>query len=112
MLWKPTVKREETLGAAGKVLTDNLGEENRFGNRKNTLLVVFVLNKNSKPLMPCKPAVARHLLKEGKAKVVRCNPFTIQLLYGSGTATQPITLGIDAGYSKIGFRAKMLECGE
>ena len=30
--------------------------------------------------MPCKQAVARHLLRDGMAKVVKCNPFTIQLL--------------------------------
>jgi len=83
----------------------NNSEENQLGNRRNTLLVVFVLNKNGKPLMPCKPAISRHLLRDDKAKVIRCDPFTIQLLYGSGTAIQPITLGIDPGYSKIGFSA-------
>ena len=68
-------------------------------------MIVYVLNKHGKPLMPCKPAKARHLLKDGKAKVVKTEPFTIQLLYGSSGYTQPITLGIDAGGKHIGISA-------
>ncbi|MBL0710801.1 MAG: RRXRR domain-containing protein, partial [Colwellia sp.] len=30
-------------------------------------MFVYVLNKKGEPLMPCKPAIARLLLKEGKA---------------------------------------------
>jgi len=55
--------------------------------------------------MPCKPAKARHLLKDGKARVIRAVPFTIQLLWDCESNIQTITLGIDAGYSKIGFSA-------
>lgn len=44
---------------------------------------VYVLNKHGHPLMPCSPAKARHLLKEGKAIVKKRTPFTIQLRYGS-----------------------------
>ena len=47
----------------------------------------------------------RRLLKEGKAKVVKVKPFTIQLLYKSKEYTQPVTLGIDSGYTYIGFSA-------
>ena len=28
---------------------------------------VYVINKHGRPLMPCSPAKARHLLDEGKA---------------------------------------------
>ena len=45
------------------------------------MIRVYVINKNGNPLMPCKPAKARHLLRDGKAKVVRRKPFTIQLLW-------------------------------
>ncbi|MGB0386207.1 MAG: RNA-guided endonuclease IscB [Ardenticatenaceae bacterium] len=38
---------------------------------------VFVLDKNKKPLMPCRPARARRLLSRGRAAVYRLNPFTI-----------------------------------
>ncbi len=47
----------------------------------------------------------RILLKEKKAKVVQNNPFTIQLLYESKEYTQPISLGIDSGYTYIGYSA-------
>ncbi len=68
-------------------------------------MLVYVLNKDGKALMPCHSGKARILLKERKAKVVKRTPFTIQLIYGSTGYKQPITLGVDAGYSKIGFSA-------
>ena len=68
-------------------------------------MVVYVLNKHGKPLMPCSPCKARKLLRQGKAKVKRTEPFTIQLLYGSSGYTQDITLGIDAGSKHIGVSA-------
>jgi len=40
---------------------------------------VFVLNDDKTPLMPCKPARARLLLKQGRAAVFRTHPFTIIL---------------------------------
>jgi hypothetical protein len=53
--------------------------------------------------MPCSPAIARLLLKEGKAKVVRRTPFTIQLSTPPETThTQPLTLGVDTGSSVMG----------
>lgn len=67
--------------------------------------MVYVLNKNGKPLMPCKEAKARHLLEQGKAKVVKVIPFTIQLLFECENITQPISLGIDAGSKHIGISA-------
>ena len=70
------------------------------------LFMVYVLNKYKKPLMPCSSAKARILLKQGKAKVVKKTPFTIQLLlYGSSGYKQPITLGVDSGYKYIGLSA-------
>ena len=66
--------------------------------------MVYVLNKNGKPLMPTeRHGKVRRMLKEGKAKVIKAKPFTIQLAYETTTYTQGITLGIDAGYQKIGF---------
>ena len=66
---------------------------------------VYVLNIRGKPLMPTTPAKARHLLRDGKAKVVRREPFTIQLNYATGEAMQPIVLGVDAGSKVIGLSA-------
>ncbi len=41
--------------------------------------MVFVLDINRKPLSPCHEAVARKLLKQGKAAIFRRYPFTIIL---------------------------------
>jgi len=66
---------------------------------------VYVLNKHGCPLMPTTPRKARLLLKSGKAKIARRDPFTIGLIYGASGYTQPVDLGIDAGYQNIGFSA-------
>ena len=55
--------------------------------------------------MPTTPCKARKLLKQGKAKVVKKEPFTIQLLYATGETKQDITLGVDAGSKIIGLSA-------
>jgi len=68
-------------------------------------LRVPVLNMRGEPLMPTTPRKARILLKQGKARVVSRTPFVIQLLYPTGENKQDITLGIDAGYSTIGYSA-------
>ena len=45
---------------------------------------VLVVDKNQKPLMPCRLARARILLDKGKAAVFRRYPFTIILLEREG----------------------------
>ena len=55
--------------------------------------------------MPTTPRNARVLLKEGKAKVVKRTPFTIQLLYPTGEAKEEVSLGVDAGTKHIGISA-------
>ncbi|HEX4205855.1 MAG TPA: RNA-guided endonuclease IscB, partial [Ktedonobacteraceae bacterium] len=55
--------------------------------------------------MPCSPRKARLLLKQGKAKVIKMVPFTLQLLYGSSGYTQEVSFGIDAGTQRIGVSA-------
>lgn len=58
--------------------------------------LVYVLNKDGLPLMPThKLGKVRHLLKEGRAKIVKRNPFTIQLNYESSNFVQDATLGVD-----------------
>ena len=59
--------------------------------------------------MPCSAAKARRLLRDEKAKVVRREPFTIQLLYGSSGYRQPVTLGVDAGSVHIGLSASTVK---
>ncbi|MFQ5976980.1 MAG: RNA-guided endonuclease IscB, partial [Candidatus Heimdallarchaeota archaeon] len=71
----------------------------------NMSVSVMVWNMRGQPLMPTTPQKARKILKQCRAKVIQRTPFTIQLQYTTGETTQPITLGIDAGYGKIGFSA-------
>ena len=64
--------------------------------------MVYVINKDNKPLMPCSNAIARLLLKQGKAKVKKRVPFTIKLLYATTEYIQELTLGVDTGSSHVG----------
>ena len=65
--------------------------------------MVYVLNKDGQPLMPTeRHGKVRRLLRDGKAKVIRRCPFTIQLLYETGNEVQPVNLGVDAGSKHIG----------
>lgn len=65
--------------------------------------MVYILSQNGQPLMPtARHGKVRHLLKEGRAKVIKRCPFTIQLLYETTNYTQELTLGVDAGSKHIG----------
>jgi hypothetical protein len=104
------LNRVERLGDRRMVLVDNLGEENQLPVKRERYLSrldvkVFVVNMRRQPLMPTTPRKARILLKNGRAKVIQRTPFVIQLNYPTSEFKQLITLGIDAGYSKIGFSA-------
>lgn len=78
-------------------------------------MLVYVLNQDGKPLMPCTPTKARKLLRGGKAKVIKRRPFTIQLNWQCEGITQKVILGIDKGSHETGFCAvansKLLICG-
>ncbi len=87
-----------------KTFSSNSDVDQQSGKTGHNLSV-YVINLQKEPLMPCKPAKARHLLEQGKAIVVSRKPFTIQLLETKGTARQPVTLGLDNGYKTIGFSA-------
>ncbi|MDA8337079.1 MAG: RNA-guided endonuclease IscB [Peptococcaceae bacterium] len=68
--------------------------------------MVYVLDKDGNPLMPTeRHGKVRRMLKDGRAVVVRSNPFTIMLTYKTTPYTQAVTLGVDAGYSMVGFSA-------
>lgn len=65
--------------------------------------MVYVLNKDGQPLMPTnRHGKVKHLLKDGKARVVQKCPFIIQLLYDSTNHTQELVLGVDTGSGAIG----------
>jgi len=60
--------------------------------------LVYVLNIDGQPLMPTnRHGKVKHLLKTGKAKVIKRCPFTIKLLYETNNYTQDLILGVDTG---------------
>lgn len=64
---------------------------------------VFVRNRDGCPLMPCRPAKARKLLRAGNAKVIMRCPFTIQLNWQCEGHIQEVILGIDKGSHVTGI---------
>jgi len=97
-------------GARGVKTLPNGPEEQHSPHRGSSDLRVqndrvYVLNIRGEPLMPTTQQKANKLLKQDKAKVVRREPFTIQLKYATGENKQDIVLGVDAGYLHIGYSA-------
>lgn len=66
---------------------------------------VFVLSQKGIPLMPTTPRRARLWLKTRRAKVVRHEPFTIQLQFETTSYTQSVTVGVDTGSKTVGIAA-------
>lgn len=64
--------------------------------------MVYIISKSGNPLMPCENVIARLLLKNGKAKVKKKCPFTIQLTYDSTEYVQEVVLGQDTGSKHVG----------
>lgn len=90
---------------AGLKTSSNRPDEALTREQGVRLTLVYVLNVRGEPLMPTTPRKARVLLKEGKAKVKKRTPFTVQLLHGSTGYRQPIRLGVDAGFVHVGLSA-------
>ena len=66
--------------------------------------MVYVINKNGNPLMPTnRHGNVRRMLKEGKAKVIKRTPFTIQLNYDATEYVDYLTLGVDSGSKTVGL---------
>ena len=75
-------------------------------NIKEAKTVVYVISKNGTPIMPTTDhRKVRLLLKNGKARVVRRDPFTVQVLSTTHTYIQDVTLGVDAGSKHVGMSA-------
>ena len=66
---------------------------------------VPVIHKDGTPLMPCKPAKARKLLRDGKATKhwTKEGPFYIRLTWNSTKHRQPMCLGLDPGAKFDGY---------
>lgn len=68
--------------------------------------MVYVLDKDGRPLMPTnRHGKVRRLLRNGLAVCVRRTPFTIRLLYETTRFIQDVTLGVDAGSKTVGLSA-------
>lgn len=64
--------------------------------------MTFVLNEKGEPMMPCENVVARLLLKNKQAKVVKTYPFIIKMLTETTDFKQELIEAEDTGSSKIG----------
>jgi len=73
---------------------------------KEILKLVYVVNKNGNPLMPCKEAKARHLLKSGKARVLLRCPFTICLNWECEEGVQEVVASLITSSSEVGVAVK------
>ena len=79
---------------------------NKVVKQESRTRMVYVLDIEGKQLMPTeRHGKVRRLLRDGKAHVVKIQPFTIQLDYESTTYKQEVSLGIDAGSVHIGVSA-------
>ncbi|WP_433511642.1 RNA-guided endonuclease IscB [Nonomuraea sp. CA-143628] len=66
---------------------------------------VFVLDRDGKPLQPCRPCRARQLLKAGRAVVVRHTPFVIRLIdrTAADSTVHGVEVGLDPGSQHTGI---------
>jgi len=92
----------EPLNATPSRLSSvGIGEgKSNLGHRDAIVSRVPVVSADGTPLMPCKPAKARKLLRDGKAlkRWSRLGIFYIQLAFNPGNPTkQPIAAGADPG---------------
>lgn len=74
-------------------------------------MYVPVVSSSKKPLMPCHPARARQLIKQGKAlKRFNRGIFYIQLTERKDGDVQSVVVGIDPGSKKEGYTVKSALC--
>ena len=102
---QPHRKAEITLSRVHQLQVEVGLKANKSTNKNKMENQVYVKNRNEATLMPCSSAKARHLLNEGKAKVVQRTPFTIQLNWDCENNTQEIVVGLDTGAIHIGCSA-------
>lgn len=64
---------------------------------------VLVIDRHKQPLMPCHPARARELLRDGKAAVYRRFPFTVILTDRENGDVQSVAFKVDPGSKQTGI---------
>jgi len=87
----------------------------RPGVRQSFIVRIAVVDTRGVTLMPCTPAKARHLFKQGKAKPKRnkFGLFYVQLCYQQEPNNQLLVVGVDPGskfegYSVVGTKETVL----
>lgn len=80
-------------------------ERSSIGSAASGDARVFVLDRNGKPLMPCRAARARELLRKGRARVVRLVPFVIRIIDRTVEESEVdgVAIGIDPGSKVTGI---------
>jgi hypothetical protein len=97
------MKSDSPSGYSQEIRTTCWQQQSIFRKDFSCMNSVYVLSADRVPLMPCRPVIARLLLKNGKAKVIHRTPFTIKLnAHPEQVYTQPLTLGVDTGSTVIG----------
>jgi hypothetical protein len=99
------LNKEETLSVASLKTSLNNPEVDLSQHTAKRKVVVYVISIDGRGLMPCTPAKAKKLLNASKAEVYKMYPFTIKLKFECENVVQEVDLGIDEGYSNIGFSA-------
>lgn len=100
------LNKEETISVADLKTCSNNPDVNLSQRTARLSAIVYVISIDGRPLMPCKPAKCKKLLKSKRAKVVKMYPFTIQLKFECENQVQDITFSEDSGFNHIGFSAR------
>lgn len=77
--------------------------EQQLNSNDSRKKMVYVLSSKNVPLMPCTCVIARILLRDKKAKVLKTTPFTIKLLNETTEYIQKLTLAVDTGTGGVGY---------
>lgn len=99
------LNKEETLSVADSKTRFNNPEVNQLQHTGGLKANVYVIGMNGEKLMPCSNAKCRRLLKSKRAHIIKMYPFTIRLYFICENQVQEVSLGIDSGYSNVGFSA-------
>ena len=78
-------------------------EQKQLNSNNKSQKMVYVLSNKNVPLMPCTCVIARILLRDKKAKVLKRTPFTIKLLNKPTEYIQKLTLAVDTGTGGVGY---------
>ena len=103
---KGTKREPKRLNDAARNLdVAHQGAEGHRPIHKNNKLTAYacVLHRDGAPLTPTKIGKAKALVRGGRATVVRHNPFTVRLTKETTKHVPEMMLGIDAGYSHVGY---------